>query len=71
MSDFFESAHREAGVRFHLNTGVEAFEGAGRLEAVRAGGAVHPADIVLVGIGIVPNVELAATRGLPATTALW
>jgi 3-phenylpropionate/trans-cinnamate dioxygenase ferredoxin reductase component len=64
MSEFFESVHRAAGVRFHLSTSVEAFEGAGRLEAVRAGGAVHAADIALVGIGIMPNVELARDAGL-------
>jgi 3-phenylpropionate/trans-cinnamate dioxygenase ferredoxin reductase subunit len=47
-----------------LNTGVEAFEGEGRLEAVRAGGQLYPADIALVGIGVVPNDTLAREAGL-------
>ena len=64
LSEFYESVHREAGIRFHLNTAVEAFEGVDRVEAVRAGGVRHEADILLVGIGIVPNVELAEQAGL-------
>ena len=64
VSDFYENVHRAAGVKLLLNTGVEAFEGAGRLEAVRAGGTRHAADVALVGIGIVPNDELARAAGL-------
>ena len=64
ISDFYEKVHRAAGVKLLLNTGVEAFEGTTRLQAVRAGGASHAADIALVGIGIVPNVELAKEAGL-------
>ncbi len=64
MSTFYERVHREAGVRFELDTSVEAFEGSGRLAGVRAGGKSHPADLALVGIGIVPNVELAKAAGL-------
>jgi 3-phenylpropionate/trans-cinnamate dioxygenase ferredoxin reductase subunit len=64
VSEFYERVHREAGVQFHLNTMVEAFEGEGRLGALRAGGKSHAADIAVVGIGIVPNVELAQGAGL-------
>ncbi len=64
VSDFYEKVHRDAGVKLKLHTGVEAFEGRTRVEAVRAGGESHPADIVLVGIGIVPNMELAMHAGL-------
>jgi len=64
LSEFYERIHRDAGVRFELNTTVEAFEGEGKLEAVRAGGRSYPADIALVGIGILPNVELAQQAGL-------
>jgi len=59
ISAFYEKTHRDAGVKFHLNTGVEAFEGSDRLQAVRAGGVRHEADMALVGIGIIPNMELA------------
>jgi 3-phenylpropionate/trans-cinnamate dioxygenase ferredoxin reductase subunit len=64
LSDFYERVHRDAGVRFHLNTPVEVFEGAGKLEAVRAGGKRYATDFALVGIGILPNVELAQAAGL-------
>jgi 3-phenylpropionate/trans-cinnamate dioxygenase ferredoxin reductase component len=64
MSAFFEDVHRSAGVHFHMKTSVEAFEGRARLDSVRAGGAPHLADITVVGIGIVPNVEIAKDAGL-------
>jgi 3-phenylpropionate/trans-cinnamate dioxygenase ferredoxin reductase subunit len=64
LSEFYERVHRDAGVRFHFNTPVEAFEGTGKLEAVRAGGERYDVDLALVGIGIVPNVELAQQAGL-------
>jgi 3-phenylpropionate/trans-cinnamate dioxygenase ferredoxin reductase subunit len=64
ISTFYEQVHRDAGVGFELNTTVEAFEGEQKLGAVRAGGQSYSADIALVGIGIVPNVELAQAAGL-------
>ncbi|HJW40678.1 MAG TPA: FAD-dependent oxidoreductase [Rhizomicrobium sp.] len=64
ISDFYEKVHRAAGVKILLDTGVEAFEGTGRLEAIRAKAQLHPADVALVGIGIVPNDELAREAGL-------
>ncbi|MBV9330563.1 MAG: FAD-dependent oxidoreductase [Alphaproteobacteria bacterium] len=64
ISAFYEKVHREAGVKFLKETAVDGFEGNGRLEAIRAGSTRYPADIALVGIGIVPNQELAANAGL-------
>ena len=64
VSEFYERVHREAGVRFHLRTGVEAIRGKGKVEGVRAGGETYPADLALVGIGVVPNEELAREAGL-------
>src|SRR5580692_5777282 len=64
ISAFYEDVHRAAGVHFLMNTTVEAFEGAGNLAAVRAGGVTHAADIALVGIGVVPNEELVNGVGL-------
>jgi 3-phenylpropionate/trans-cinnamate dioxygenase ferredoxin reductase subunit len=65
LSQFYERVHREAGVHFEMKTSVEAFEGQTELKAVRAGGMTYPADVALVGIGVVPNVELAKDAGLP------
>jgi len=56
--------HREKGVELVLEDSVAAFEGAGRLERVRTGkGRVLACDLVVAGIGIVPNTELLATAG--------
>ena len=64
MSDFFAAEHAKAGVTIKFKTGVEAIEGKAQVEGVRAGGHLYPADIVLVGIGVVPNDELAKAAGL-------
>jgi 3-phenylpropionate/trans-cinnamate dioxygenase ferredoxin reductase subunit len=64
VSDFYAEEHRRAGVKLNLNTSVEAFEGHGKIEAVRAGGGRHDADLVLIGIGVVPNDMLARESGL-------
>jgi 3-phenylpropionate/trans-cinnamate dioxygenase ferredoxin reductase component len=64
LSEFYEKVHREAGVKFHLNTVVKSFDGTDRLQAVRINGQAYPADIALVGIGILPNMELAKDSGL-------
>jgi 3-phenylpropionate/trans-cinnamate dioxygenase ferredoxin reductase subunit len=65
LSAFYQRVHSEAGVRLELNTAVEAFEGEGKLSSVRTAGQSHPADVALVGIGVVPNVELARAIELP------
>ena len=65
-SEAFRTSHEEAGVTFLFGAGVTTLEGeAGRVAAVRtADGQSLPADLVLVGIGVVPNQELAAEAGL-------
>ena len=71
-SAFFRAAHEAAGIRFVLGDGVGRIAGAdGRVCAVEtAGGRSFPADLVLVGIGIVPNVGLAAAAGLPVADGI-
>ncbi|HEY5238436.1 MAG TPA: FAD-dependent oxidoreductase [Rhizomicrobium sp.] len=64
VSEFYAKVHADAGVALHLNTVVKGFIGTDRLEAVSASGQTYPADIALVGIGVVPNSELAAQAGL-------
>jgi len=51
-------------VDIRVGTPVESFEGIGKLERIRAGGEYYPADVAVVGIGIVPNVELAQDAGV-------
>lgn len=69
LSAFYEATHKAAGVKLRLNTGVDSFEPSAtqsdHVGAVKCGdGTVLPADLVLVAIGLVPNVELAQAAGL-------
>lgn len=57
LSRFYEAEHRARGVDLRLGTGVERIEGEGRATGVRlTDGTVVAAEIVIVGIGIVPSV---------------
>ena len=70
LSAFYASEHEKAGVKLKLNTGVEGFEGNGKVERIRAGGQTYETDIVLVGIGVIPCQELAETAGLACTDGI-
>jgi len=57
--------HRDHGVDVRLGVGVDGLEGADRVEAVRlADGSVVEAEVVVVGIGVTPNVDWLAGSGL-------
>ena len=64
MSDYYTRAHRARGVDIRLATGVTSFEGNGTVRGVDCAGGTIPADVVVIGIGIVPEEELAASAGL-------
>jgi 3-phenylpropionate/trans-cinnamate dioxygenase ferredoxin reductase subunit len=68
MSAFFRDAHERQDVRFVFGaTVVRVLGGDGGRRATgveTADGRRFPADLVLVGIGVVPNAELAAEAGL-------
>lgn len=70
MSDFFAAEHARGGVDIRLNTGVEGFEGDGKVERILAGGKAYDVDLVLVGIGVIANDELARDAGLAATDGI-
>lgn len=65
-SAFFAAEHMKLGVKIHFETSVTAFKGeAGKVkEAHLTDGRVLPADLVLIGIGLVPSDELAKAAGL-------
>ena len=65
-ADYLAQAQATRGMQFSLRTGVAAFTGSdGRVEAVlTTGGESVPADLVVVGVGVEPNVELARASGL-------
>jgi 3-phenylpropionate/trans-cinnamate dioxygenase ferredoxin reductase component len=60
LGAFYRDVHAEHGVALHLGTGVEAIEGAGHAERVRAtDGTTLEADAVLVAVGVAPRTALA------------
>lgn len=61
----YRDIHTDHGVRFLGGIGVDAFEGAGRVERVRlADGTAVECDFALVGVGVRPRTELAERAGL-------
>lgn len=74
VGKFFESVHREAGVTLCCNTGVVSIEddaGDGQVAAVVTDSGYRVlADMVVVGIGLLPNVELAASAGVASDNGI-
>jgi 3-phenylpropionate/trans-cinnamate dioxygenase ferredoxin reductase subunit len=65
VSDYFQLRHTDCGVRLLLSTGLVGFEGRRRVRKVlTTNDQALPADFVVVGAGILPNMELAAEAGL-------
>jgi 3-phenylpropionate/trans-cinnamate dioxygenase ferredoxin reductase subunit len=65
VSDFYQIEHTVKGVRFRLSSGVAGLEGKKRVKAVvTSDGEEIPADLVVIGVGILPNTELATAAGL-------
>lgn len=61
LSDFFRNAHQKEGVEILLSAGIEEIEDA----AIRfTDDSCRAAEVVLAGIGVVPNMELAQAAGL-------
>jgi len=70
-SQFFADAHAQFGVKLLVNTRLERINGSGRVTSVTlSGGADVPADLVLVGIGILPADDLAQAAGLPVANGV-
>ena len=64
LSSFYENEHRAHGVDVRLGVAVTAIEGDGKVTGVRlADGTIVPADLVVVGIGIIPAVEPLIAAG--------
>jgi len=65
VSDFYQKEHRAHGVKLLLSTGLSGFSGDACVSSVELDdGSELPADLVVVGIGIQPNTELATDAGL-------
>lgn len=65
VSEALLTLHRRKGVVVQLGAQIEAFHGDDRVRSVQlAGGEQVPCDVLLVGIGMQPNLELARQAGL-------
>jgi 3-phenylpropionate/trans-cinnamate dioxygenase ferredoxin reductase subunit len=72
ISAFFEARHAAAGIRIHFGvqaTGIEG-DGAAVTGVSLSDGRHLPADLVLVGVGVLPNVELADEAGLAVASGI-
>ncbi len=68
MSEYYHNLHSDRGLNILTETTVSGFEGDGKVSKVlcsNSGGDIAiDADLVIVGIGILPNVELALEAGI-------
>jgi len=65
VGETFRALHAEHGVDLRLGTGVTELRGDGVVDGVvLSDGRVEPADVVVVGVGVAPRVDLASAAGL-------
>ena len=65
LAQYFAELHRRNGVDLRTSVSVTELVGTdGRVSSVRIGDESLPADLVIVGVGISPNAEIASAAGL-------
>lgn len=72
ISEYFQARHAAADIRIHLGVQVTSIESDGaHVTGVSLSDGRHiPADLIVVGVGVLPNVELAAAAGLPVAAGI-
>jgi len=71
VAAFYAACHRAAGVTIHCDAQVKALKGTARITGVETtAGQTFACDVAIIGIGIVPNVELASAAGLPCDNGI-
>jgi 3-phenylpropionate/trans-cinnamate dioxygenase ferredoxin reductase component len=72
ISQFFQDRHTATGIRIHLGVQATSIESDGAdVTGVSLSDGRHvPADLVVVGVGVLPNIELAAQAGLPVAAGI-
>jgi 3-phenylpropionate/trans-cinnamate dioxygenase ferredoxin reductase component len=72
ISQFFQDRHTASGIRIHLGvqaTGIES-DGINVTGVSLSDGRHVPADLVVVGVGVLPNIELAHEAGLAVAAGI-
>src|ERR1700753_496705 len=72
ISEFFQARHTAAGIRINLGVQTTSIESdRSSVTGVSLSDGRHvPADLVVVGVGVLPNIELAAEAGLPVAAGI-
>jgi len=71
ISAFYERVHRGHGVDLRTGVGVHALEGSGdTCTVVLADGTRLAADLVVIGVGLIPNTELAEAAGIEVSNGI-
>ena len=71
ISEFYMRIHAEEGVSIHTGISVTNISGDTRTEkVVCSDGREFPADLVVIGVGILPNTELAVEAGIGANNGI-
>ncbi len=71
VSEFYTRLHTEEGVTIKTDVRVSGFKGNGKVETVLCtDGSEVGAECVVIGIGIVPNTDLAETAGLEVNNGI-
>jgi len=65
VSAFYSRVHKEEGINIVTDAQVESIQGEKNAESVvLKNGNSYPADLVVIGVGVIPNTEIAAEAGL-------
>ena len=71
ISAFYERVHRGHGVDLRTGVGVHALEGNGdACTVVLTDGTRLAADLVVIGVGLIPNTELAEAAGIEVSNGI-
>jgi 3-phenylpropionate/trans-cinnamate dioxygenase ferredoxin reductase component len=70
MSAYYHQLHESRGVHIHTGATVSAFQGDGGVQKVLCGDREFAADLVIIGIGIIPNTEVAQAAGIECSNGI-
>jgi 3-phenylpropionate/trans-cinnamate dioxygenase ferredoxin reductase subunit len=71
VSWFYHEEHTKHGVRLLLSSAIKEFSGDSHVHAVElTDGARIEADLVVIGVGVVPNTDLASDAGLAVSNGI-
>lgn len=71
LSDFYSRLHIEEGVDIYTNLSIERIVGSTHVKGVEcSNGMIIETDLVIVGIGVEPNIELALNAGLEVNNGI-